>query len=396
MRNRVLLGISAFAVLAIACDKPKNDAPASNNASPATPTTQPETRSAQMKGEPTTATKPIEPKDPVKAADADMRKVLEELDALGGKPIATLTPEEARKQPTPADAVAKVLEKEKKSVKPLEIAKIESRKIPGAGGQIDARIYTPKTDSKKPLPVIAYWHGGGFAIANLDTYDASARALADGAQAIVVSLDYRHAPENKFPAAHEDAFAGWQWVTQNAASLGGDPKRIAVAGESAGGNLAANVAIMAHEKGGTQPVHQLLVYPVAQPAMNTKSYQEWANAKPLNKDMMGWFFDKYARTPDDAKDPRIDLTHAKLDGLPKTTIVLAEIDPLHDDGMVLADKLKAAKVDVDTKTYEGVTHEFFGMGAVVSDAKDAEKWAAGRLKDSFEDAAKSEKKAEKK
>ena len=153
---------------------------------------------------------------------------------------------------------------------------------------------------------------------------------------------------------------------------------------------------MAHEKGGTQPVHQLLVYPVAQPAMNTKSYQEWANAKPLNKDMMGWFFDKYARTPDDAKDPRIDLTHAKLDGLPKTTIVLAEIDPLHDDGMVLADKLKAAKVDVDTKTYEGVTHEFFGMGAVVSDAKDAEKWAAGRLKDSFEDAAKSEKKAEKK
>lgn len=390
--RKIALSSLFLVTLVFACDKPK-----SQQQTTQPPTSQPETRSADMnRNEPavTTPVKTIEPKDPMKAADADMQKVLKELDALGGKPLSTLTPEEARKQPTPADAVRKVLEKEKKSTAPIEMMKVESRKIEGAKGMIDARIYTPKVegkDAKKPLPVVAYWHGGGFAIANLDTYDASARALAKEAEAIVVSLDYRHAPENKFPAAHEDAFAGYQWVTQNAARIGGDPKRIAVAGESAGGNLAENVAIMARDKGAPMPLHVLLVYPIAQSAMNTKSYQEWANAKPLDKAGMAWFFDKYGRTPDDMKDPRIDLTQAKLDGLPKTTIVLAEIDPLHDDGMVLADKLKAAKVDVDSKTYEGVTHEFFGMGAVVGDAKDAEKWAGGRLKDSFDAAAKTEK-----
>lgn len=370
--------VSALAV--IACDKPKSEPLTRDNPSPPA---QPETRSADLKPSPAYTAKTAEAKDPMSAAGPSMKNVLTELQGLGGKPFDALSAEEARKQPTPADAVKKLLEKEGKSTAPLEMAKIENKKIPGAAGSIDARVYTPKTDAKKPLPVIAYWHGGGFVIADLDVYDASPRALAKEADAIVVSLDYRRAPENKFPAAHDDAFAGYQWVVKNAASFGGDPKRIAVAGESAGGNLAANVSIMARDKGAPMPLHQLLVYPIAQTGMTTDSYREWENAKPLNKRGMTWFFEKYTRTPDDAKDPRLDLVDAKLTGLPKTTIVLAEIDPLRSDGEMLAQKLKAAGVSVDEKIYSGVTHEFFGMGAAISEAKDAESYAGGRFKEAF-------------
>ena len=384
MRRSVVCLVALVACAA--CDKPKEEAP------------KPETRSADMAPLPSTVTKTEkvpEAKDPMKAADADMKKVLEQLAALDGKPLPSVTPQEARKQPTPADAVKKVLEKDGKPTTPLEMAKVENKKIPGAAGQIDARIYTPKLDgkdAKKPLPVIAYWHGGGFVIADLDVYDASPRALAKNAEAIVVSLDYRRAPEAKFPAAHDDAFAGYQWVVKNAASFGGDPKKIAVAGESAGGNLAANVAIMARDKKEQLPVHELLVYPVAQNSMSTPSYNEWDKAKPLDKSMMIWFVNQYTNTPADTKDPRINVVDANLAGLPPTTIINAEIDPLRSDGEMLRDKLKAANVDVTQKTYEGVTHEFFGMGAVVGDAKDAEEWAGSRLKDAFKGADKAEKK----
>jgi acetyl esterase/lipase len=358
--------------------------PAPNNAQP-----QVETQSGQIKGPTRGSPLPGQPavettaKDPLKAADSDMRRVLEAFTALGGKPLPTLSPEEARKQPTPADAVKSLLTKEGKSTAPIEVAKVDNRKIAGAAGQVDARIYTPKTDDKKPLPVIVYFHGGGFVIADLDAYDASARALAKGADAIVVSADYRRAPEHKFPAAHDDAFASYQWVTKNAASFGGDPKRIAVAGESAGGNLAANVSIMARDKGAPLPLHELLIYPMAQTTTNTPSYEQWANAKPLDRPSMIWFIDQTIRTPADKSDPRLDLVHAKLSGLPPTTIVLAEIDPLRSDGEMLARDLDAAGVKVEKKVYEGVTHEFFGMGAAVGDAKDAEEWASGRLKDAL-------------
>jgi acetyl esterase len=327
----------------------------------------------------------IKAKDVMEEADSDMKKVLTELDGLGAKPFSTLQPRAARKQATMADAVKKVLEKDEKSTEPLKMAKVEDRKIRGAKGTIAARIYTPETDAKKPLPVIAYWHGGGFVVADLDAYDASPRALADEADAIVVSLDYRRAPEHKFPAAHENAFAGYRWVLKNAASFGGDPKRVAVAGESAGGNLAANVSIRARDEKLQMPVHQLLIYPVAQTDTNTEAYTEWGNAQPLDKASMQWFVKNYTKKPADLSDARLNLVSAKLENLPETTIVLAEIDPLRSDGEMLAEKLKAADVDVDTKTYEGVTHEFFGMGAVVADAKSAQDYAGGRLKDAFED-----------
>lgn len=321
---------------------------------------------------------PIAPKDALEAADFDMRDVLVELEALGAKSIATLTVEEARRQKSPADAVVSLLRKKFNHATPLEVARVDNRRA----GTNPVRIYTPKANAT-PLPVIVYFHGGGWVIADIDTYDASARALSQGAQAIVVSAEYRRAPEHRFPAAHDDAIAAYEWTLKNAASFGGDPKRVAVAGESAGGNLALNVAIAAREKGLTVPVHQLLIYPVTQTDMQTRSYVEWANAKPLDRASMVWFVEKALRTPADRADPRISLIDANLRGLAPTTIVLAEIDPLRSDGELLAEHLGVAGVEVDQKLYTGVTHEFFGMGAYVGDAKAAQEYATNRLRRAF-------------
>ncbi|WP_221392599.1 alpha/beta hydrolase [Dyadobacter sp. NIV53] len=231
--------------------------------------------------------------------------------------------------------------------------------------------------------MIVYFHGGGFVIADLDVYDASARGLAEQTGAVVVSVAYRLAPEHKFPTAHEDAYAAYLWTLKNVESLKGDPKMIAVAGESAGGNLAANVSMMARDKGVAIPVHQLLVYPVSGSDMNTESYQKYAAAKPLDKPMMEWFVKNYLNNMGEAKDPRISLVNANLKGLPNTTIILAEIDPLQSEGELLGEKLKAAGVKIESKLFSGVTHEFFGMSALVPEAKDAQAFATDELKKAF-------------
>lgn len=310
-----------------------------------------------------------------------MQDVLDELAALGGKPIEQLTPLEARRQPTPTDAVKALLKKKGKEITPEPVAAVEDKYITGPGGDIAIRIYTP--EGRGPFPVIVYIHGGGWVIADLDVYDSSPRALANAAKAIVVSTHYRLAPENPFPASHEDVFAAYQWVRENAVSFGGDSDRIAVAGESAGGNMAAAVSLMAREQNVPLPVHQVLIYPVAGTDMGTPSFQEHADAKPLNKAMMEWFGKHELQSPQDKKDPRIDLLNANLKGLPSATIITAEIDPLRSGGKSLAEKLEAAGVEVDYKNYEGVTHEFFGMGAVLNEAKDATKLAARNLAKAF-------------
>jgi acetyl esterase len=310
--------------------------------------------------------------------DSDMNKVLNELSAKGGKPIESLTAAEARTQPTPADAVKTLMQKEKKDKQP-DLAEVKDIQIDGAAGKIAARLYIPKGDSKAK-PVVVYYHGGGFVIATNDVYDATPRSLAEQTKAIFVSVEYRKAPEAKFPAAHEDAFAAYKWVLANAASFGGDPKKIALAGESAGGNLALNVAIRARDEKIQAPTHQVLVYPVAGNNMDTESYKENANAKPLNKPMMAWFVKQYLNNPGEANDPRINLVAANLKGLPSTTIITAEIDPLRSEGKDLANRLKDAGVNVEYKNYSGVTHEFFGMAAVVDDAKDAQKMASNNIR----------------
>ncbi len=312
--------------------------------------------------------------------DKDMKKVLDQLASKNGKPIETLSPAEARMQPSPADAVKDILVKEKMEKTP-PLASVNDITITGAAGNISARVYTPK--GKGPLPVVVYYHGGGFVIATNDTYDATPRSLASQSGAIFISVEYRKAPESKFPAAHDDAFAAYKWVLANAATLGGDSTRVAVAGESAGGNLALNVAIKARDEKIQTPVYSLLVYPVASNDLNSASYKEHASAKPLNKPMMEWFVKQYLVSPDQAKDPRINLVAANLKGLPATTIITAEIDPLQVDGSLLADKLKQAGVKVNYKNYKGVTHEFFGMAALVDDAEEAQEYAVSDLKKSF-------------
>ena len=317
-------------------------------------------------------------------ADKDMAAVLTEFENLKPTPVIWLSAEEARAQPTPADAVAALLRERKHSTAPLSIGKTKNQTIPGPGGDIPIRIYTPQGNG--PFPVIVYFHGGGWVIATIDTYDSSARALAKDADAIVVSVEYRKAPEHKFPAAHEDAYAAYQWVLHNADTFDGDPSMVAVAGESAGGNLAAAVCLMARARGELMPVHQALIYPVAGYDFNTPSYRENAQAKPLDKPMMGWFFEKYLREPADGNNPLVDLVNApNLSGLPPATIITAEIDPLRWEGKRYAERLLEAGVPVTYRNFEGVTHEFFGMGAVVGDAKKAVRLVAHGMNGSFDD-----------
>ncbi len=310
-----------------------------------------------------------------------MQAVLDQLVALGAKPLSTLTPEQARQQASPANAVKAVLDERNASTEPESVGNVDNRSIPGVDGDVAVRIYTPSGSG--PFPVVLYIHGGGWVIADLDTYDASARALTNAAGAVVISTHYRQAPEHKFPAAHEDVWAAYRWTLEHAEALGGDPRRVAVAGESAGGNLAMNISIRARDEGVQLPVHQLLVYPVAGNDLNTPSYLENAAAQPLSRPGMIWFAEYVVRTPDDMKDPRINLLGANVKGLPPTTIIAAQIDPLRSEGEKLAALLKGAGVAVERRQWDGVTHEFFGMAAVVPEAKEAVQFAGQRLRAAF-------------
>jgi len=311
----------------------------------------------------------------------EMKTVIEKLMELGAKPVHTMTVEQARTQPTPADAVKAVLEAEGKSTAPEAVADVKDITIPGADGDLQARVYTPKGDG--PFPVIVYFHGGGWVIADLDVYDASPRALANQAGAVVVSVHYRQGPENRFPAAHDDAIAAYKYVIENAQKWNADSERVAVAGESAGGNLAVDVAVAARDQKLNEPEAVVAVYPVAGADLNTPSYIENQNAIPLGKADIEWFVGNYTNSPDETKDPRFDLVNADLKGLPPTTIIGAEIDPLASEGKTLADNLTAAGVEVKYQLWTGVTHEFFGMAAVVPEAKEAQDFAGASLRAAF-------------
>ncbi|MET0427164.1 MAG: alpha/beta hydrolase, partial [Microvirga sp.] len=299
---------------------------------------------------------------PQAKADTDMRRVLDTLADLKPEPIETLSAIDARQQPSATDAVKALLRKEGLSEMPEPGVATKDIVVRGAAGELKARTYMPEgAGGAGNLPVVVYFHGGGFVIGDLDAYDAGPRAIARQANALVVSVHYRQAPENKFPAAHEDAIAAYRWVVENARTLGGNPQQVAVMGESAGGNLAINVSLAARDQNVQPPVHEVLVYPLAGVDMNTPSYRENENAKPLDKPMIGWFVAQLTNGDGDKADPRLDIVgKAKLSNLPPTTIITAEIDPLRSEGMDLGRKLKAAGVAVNAKDYPGVTHEFFG------------------------------------
>ncbi len=316
--------------------------------------------------------------------DPQMQTVIEEFMAYENPKVSEMTAFHFRNAKLPAEAVASLLKKT--GMQPMEPkVDISHRTLPvGPEKGVLVRIYKPLNSSGKALPVIVYYHGGGWVIADLDTYEASAIALASQVNAIVVSVAYRQAPEHKFPAAHDDSFAAYKWVVENTAEIGGDPERIATAGESAGGNLAVAVALMGKDQGVKLPVHILSVYPIADGDVKSPTYEKYAKAVPLNKGLMEWFFDKYLPGWKGKEEKLIGLIDADLSGLPATTIINAEIDPLQHEGGVLEEKLKETGIDVKREVYSGVTHEFFGMAAVLEQAVQAQKFAADRLKQSFE------------
>jgi acetyl esterase/lipase len=316
-------------------------------------------------------------------AAADMQAVLDAIAALGPKPIESLPPVKARLQPSAADGTKAVMRAKGMSTAP-DPAVVTQDLAYGADPMQYARIYKPAAASGgTPMPVIVYYHGGGWVIADINTYDSAPRLLSKQLNAIVVSVEYRHAPEAKFPAQHDDAAAAYRWVLQNAVSWGGDVGKVAVAGESAGGNLAVATAIYARDNGLTAPVHVLSVYPIANSSTSLPSRMDAANAKPLNAAMLSWFGYYYSKTKADMLDPRINLVKADLKGLPPTTIINAQIDPLRSDGETLAQAMRSAGDKVEQRTFPGVTHEFFGMGSVVRGAYDANAWAISRLKAAF-------------
>ena len=329
-----------------------------------------------------TTMKPLNPKPGWGKNMTDpMAVVIEKLISFNAPPLTSLPAQDARKQPTPADAAMAVIKDHNITVPPSNVD-TTGKDIPVNGGQIHLRIYTPKT-GKESYPTILYIHGGGWVIADLNTYSASAEGLSSQAEAVVVSVAYRQAPENKFPTAHNDCYAAYEWLVKNAASIKGNPKKIALVGESAGGNLATSVSMMARDKGMQMPSHEVLVYPIAGYDFTTASYKESDSTKPLSSGLMKWFFEKYLNSPADGTNPMISLVSANLKGLPSTTIIAAEYDPLRSEGETLSDNLKKAGVATTYKIFKGVTHEFFGMAAILPEAKDAQAMAVDELKKAF-------------
>ena len=316
-----------------------------------------------------------------KKLDPQMRAVLDELQVLGGKPLHSLSAEEARSQPAFADALKAIAGRDK-AMRP-ESGETQEVDIKLSTVDLKGRVYRPDGDG--PFPVILYVHGGGWVVGSLDSYDATPRALCKATGALVISTHYRQAPEHKFPTSHNDVYGSYQWAMANAGRWGGNGKKVAIVGESAGGNMAAAATVMAREEGKQMPVHQVLIYPIASTTMDTESYQQFKDAKPLDAVTMKWFFDQSLGQPSDATDPKVALLQEKnFQGLPATTIITAEIDPLCSEGEALAQNYEKGGVAVTYKNYKGVTHEFVGTAAVVDKAQEAIDFIAAQLKKSFE------------
>ena len=250
---------------------------------------------------------------------------------------------------------------------PEEIA-VDNRTVPGPAGDIPVRIYTPDGSGERPL--IVYYHGGGWVIGELDTVDRPLRSLANRTGAVVVSVDYRLAPEHRYPAAFDDCYAATVWAAEHAAELGADPARVVVAGDSAGGNLAAAVALAARDRGGPPLAGQLLIYPVTDFDFGTQSYADNGEGLLLQRATMQWFWAHYLGAQDLGKDPYLAPLRAdSLGGLPPAFVMSSEFDPLRDEGEAYAARLRDAGVEVPARRYEGMLHGFlWTLGATPSGA----------------------------
>ena len=288
-------------------------------------------------------------------------------------------------QLTPEDARAEYLRRTNRLKADVDIHRYEDREIEGPGGGIPIRIYTPRELSpKERLPALVWYHGGGYVIGDLDTHDWACRALANETDCIVVAVDYRLAPEHKFPAAVEDCYAAVKWVANNASQIHADAARIAVGGDSAGGNLATVVSILARDDGSPNICFQLLVYPVTAPEPETKSHHAFAEGYLLTRKTITWFFTHYLRSPKDTKDFRYAPLEADdLSSLPPALIIVAGYDPLRDEGVEYAEAMIHAGNRVRLSNYEGMVHGFFLMGGVVDASRHAVSESAAMLRDAF-------------
>ena len=303
--------------------------------------------------------------------DPQIMQVMEQVAALGLPAAHTVSPAEAR-------ANAKLRPRAPGS----EVANVEDRNIPGPDGDVPVRIYTPEGDG--PFPILAWYHGGGWVVGDLESADGSARNLCVGGQCVVVSVDYRLAPETKFPGPAEDCWAATTWAVDNASSFNGDPTRLAVGGDSAGGNLAAAMSLMAADRGGPEIAFQLLVYPVTDADLNSVSYGENGEGYSLTKATMQWYWDHYLSGGEDAANPYAAPHQAKsLAGQPPALVITAEYDPLRDEGEAYAKRLQEAGVAATSTRYDGVIHGFFSMGAVVDKGQQAVDEASAALRKAF-------------
>lgn len=307
------------------------------------------------------------------ALDPQTKMVLDQLAAAGMPSLETIPLEQARMAQTMPQAG-----------EPEPVGKVENRTIPGPDGEIPVRVYYPK-DAKDTNPGLVYYHGGGWVLGNLDSHDAICRSITNHANCVTISVDYRLAPENKFPAAVEDAYASVKYVYDHAEEFQVDRAQIAVGGDSAGGNLAAVVTHMAKEKKTPEICYQLLLYPsTAAGAPPTQSRIENAEGYFLTGSMMDWFYKCYVNSDEDKSNPLFTpMFFEDFNGLPPAIVITAEFDPLRDEGEAYAKKLEEAGVEVECIRYDGTIHGFASMAAVLDLGKDALEKAGKGLKKAF-------------
>jgi acetyl esterase len=302
------------------------------------------------------------------ALDPQCRSFLDQLAAMGGKPLHELTPEEARARVLPPELGGEE----------QPVHSVVDRKIPGDGGLLAVRVYRPS--AAPSLPGLVYFHGGGFVLGGLDMNDRPCRALANDSGCVVISVDYRLAPEHPFPAAADDAYAATSYVADHAKDFGVDPRRLAVGGDSAGGNLAVVVALRARDSGGPALAFQLLVYPLVDFTDDSPSMREYADGHFLTAAGLDWFAQHYLPPAVDRRQPWVSPFHANLKGLPPAFIQTAECDPLRDQGEAFAQRLQQAGVNVTLQRYEGMFHPFFSLPGVIDGGRTANADAAAALR----------------
>lgn len=307
----------------------------------------------------------------------DAARVCEMIVAANRPPMETLTPPQARETYL---ASRPVLQPD-----PEEVAQVVALDAAGPAGPIPMRLYRGNGAGQDQLqPALIYFHGGGWVIGDLESHDQVCRALANATRCIVVAVDYRLAPEHKFPAAVDDAIAATRWIAGNGKRLGIDANRLAVGGDSAGGNLAAVVALDARDRGGPPLVFQLLVYPATDMGLDWPSHTRHADQLPLRHSTMRWFVDHYLRDTNDRADWRASpLRAGSFDKLPPALVVTAAFDPLCDEGEAYAKALQAAQVQVKLERFDGQIHGFLSMGRIVADSDRLIRMAGTALQRAF-------------